>query len=149
MRPLVDTRIMGLINLHEIPSGCPVIVAIMTQSGYNQEDSIMFNKGSVERGLFQATIYHTEKDEDKKINGDEEIRCKPDKTKTNSIKFGNYDKLNENGLIPENSLVENLDIILGKVIPIKENKNDPTKVIKYTDFSRSFKTNEEVYIDQN
>ena len=25
---------------------------------------------------------------------------------TNSIKFGNYDKLNENGLIPENSLVE-------------------------------------------
>ena len=149
MRPLVDTRIMGLINLHEIPSGCPVIVAIMTQSGYNQEDSIMFNKGSVERGLFQATIYHTEKDEDKKINGDEEIRCKPDKTKNNSIKFGNYDKLNENGLIPENSLVENLDIILGKVIPIKENKNDPTKVIKYTDFSRSFKTNEEVYIDQN
>ena len=79
MRPLVDTRIMGLINLHEIPSGCPVIVAIMTQSGYNQEDSIMFNKGSVER-LLQATIYHTEKDEDKKINGDEEIRCKPDKT---------------------------------------------------------------------
>ena len=49
MRPLVDTKIMGLINLHEIPSGCPVIVAIMTQSGYNQEDSIMFNKGSVER----------------------------------------------------------------------------------------------------
>ena len=94
MRPLVDTRIMGLINLHKIPSGCPVIVAIMTQTGYNQEDSIMFNKGAIDRGLFQATIYHTEKDEDKKINGDEEIRCKPDKTKTNSIKFGNYDKLN-------------------------------------------------------
>ena len=34
----------------------------------------------------------------------------------------------ENGLIPENSLVENLDIILGKVIH-KENKNDPTKVL--------------------
>ena len=94
MRPLVDTRIMGLINLHKIPSdGSPVIVAIMTQTGYNQEDSIMFNKGAIDRGLFQATIYHTEKDEDKKINGDEEIRCKPDKTKTSSIKFGNYDKL--------------------------------------------------------
>ena len=57
----------------------------MTQSGYNQEDSIMFNKGSVER-LFQATIYHTEKDEDKKINGDEEIVASQI-NKTNSIKW--------------------------------------------------------------
>ena len=32
-----------------------------------------------------------------------------------------YEKLDKNGLIPENTLVENLDIILGKVIPIKEN----------------------------
>ena len=149
MRPLVDTRIMGLINLHKIPSGCPVIVAIMTQTGYNQEDSIMFNKGAIDRGLFQATIYHTEKDEDKKINGDEEIRCKPDKTKTNSIKFGNYDKLTPEGVIPENTKLDNMDIILGKVVPIKENRNDPTKVIKYTDYSRSIRTTEEMYVDQN
>ena len=57
---------MNLINLHTIPSGAQVVVAIMTlYTGYNQEDSILFNKGSIEsRGLFQATIYHTEKDED-------------------------------------------------------------------------------------
>ena len=79
MRPLVDTSIMNLLKLNKIPSGKMVIVAIMTHSGYNQEDSILFNKGAIDRGLFQATIYHTEKDEDKKINGDEEIRCKPDK----------------------------------------------------------------------
>ena len=77
MRPLVDTRIMNLIKLNQIPSGSQVVVAIMTHSGYNQEDSILFNKGSIDRGLFQATIYHTEKDEDKKIHGDEEIRCRP------------------------------------------------------------------------
>ena len=81
-RPLVDTRIMNMIELMKIPSGSNVIVAIMTHTGYNQEDSLLFNKGSVDRGLFQATIYHTEKDEDKqKINGDEEIRCKPDISK--------------------------------------------------------------------
>ena len=85
-RPLVDTRIMNLIKLNEIPSGIPVIVAIMTYTGYNQEDSIMFNQGSINRGLFQATIYHTEKDEDKKLHGDDEVRCKPDKNKTKSTK---------------------------------------------------------------
>jgi DNA-directed RNA polymerase II subunit RPB2 len=149
MRPLVDTRLMNIIKVNNIPSGCQVIVAIMTHTGYNQEDSILFNKGAVDRGLFQATIYHTEKDEDKKVHGDEEIRCKPDKSKTKGMKFGNYNKINNQGVIPENTLVENRDIIIAKVVTIKENKNDHTKLIKYEDCSKSFRTNEETYIDKN
>jgi DNA-directed RNA polymerase beta subunit len=149
-RPLVDTRTMNLIQLNKIPSGTNVIVAIMTHTGYNQEDSLLFNKGSIDRGLFTTTIYHTEKDEDKqKINGDEEIRCKPDPNKTKGMKFGNYNKVNNKGVIPENTLVENRDIIIAKVVPIKENRNDHTKVIKFEDQSRIHRTNEETYIDKN
>ena len=149
MRPLVDTRLMNVLKLNDIPSGEMVIVAIATYSGYNQEDSIIFNQGSVDRGLFQATIYHTENDVDKKIHGDEEIRCKADKTKTKGIKFANYEKLNSKGVINENTLVENRDIIIGKIIPIKENKNDHTKVIKYQDLSRAYRTKEECFVDKN
>ena len=65
------------------------------------------------------------------------------------MKFGNYKKLNNKGLVPENTLIENKDIILGKIIPIKENRNDHTKVIKYSDQSLSYKTHEETYIDKN
>jgi intein/homing endonuclease len=148
-RPLVDTRVMGMIKLDQIPSGSAVIVAIMTYSGYNQEDSILVNKGSIDRGLFNATIYHTEKDEDKKINGDEEIRCKPDPSKTKGMKFGNYDKVNNKGLVPENTFIENRDIIIAKVVPIKENRNDHTKLIKYEDHSKIHRTTEETYIDKN
>ncbi len=149
MRPLVDTRVMRMIKLDEIPSGAPVIVAIMSYTGYNQEDSILINKGSIDRGLFSATIYHTEKDEDKKLNGDEEIRCKPDSTKTKGMKFGNYGKLNSKGVIPENSIIENRDIIMGKVIPIKENRNDHTKLVKYEDVSKMHRTTEDSYVDRN
>ena len=149
MRPLVDTRLMNMIQLNKIPSGNMVIVAIMSYSGYNQEDSILFNQGSLDRGLFGATIYHTEKDEDKKIQGDEEIRCRADRTKTKGMKFANYDKLNDKGVIPENTLLENGDIIIGKIVPIKENRNDPTKVIKYKDQSRVYRTSEECYVDKN
>jgi DNA-directed RNA polymerase II subunit RPB2 len=148
-RPLVDTRVMGMIKLDQIPSGSAVIVAIMTYSGYNQEDSILVNKGSIDRGLFNATIYHTEKDEDKKINGDEEIRCKPDPSKTKGMKFGNYDKVNNKGLVAENTFIENRDIIIAKVVPIKENRNDHTKLIKYEDHSKIHRTTEESYIDKN
>ena len=148
-RPLVDTRVMNAIHLNKVPSGCQIHVAIMTHTGYNVEDSVMINKGSIDRGLFSATIYHTEKDEDKNIIRDEIIRCKPDPAKTRGIKFGNYDKLNAQGFIPENTLVEDRDIIIAKIIPIKENRNDPTKVIKYEDQSHVFSTAEDTYVDKN
>ena len=150
MRPLVETRIMDLIHLNKIPSGSQLIVAIMTHTGYNQEDSLLINKGSIDRGMALTTVYHTEKDEDKqKINGDEEIRCKPDPNKTKGLKMGNYNKVNSKGVIPENTLVENRDVIIAKVTPIKENRNDHTKVIKYEDQSKIYKTTEETYIDKN
>ena len=147
-RPLVDTRIMNIIKVNQIPSGSNVIVAIMTHTGFNQEDSLLFNKGSIDRGLFQATIYHTEKDEDKKIHGEEEIRCKPDPSKTQKMKFGNYNKINKDGVVPENTFLENRDIIISKMIPIKEHKNDHTKLVKYEDQSKIYKTNEESYVDK-
>ena len=148
-RPLVDTRLMNFIHLNRIPSGTQIHVAIMTHTGYNQEDSVLINKGSLDRGLFLATIYHTEKDEDKNIIRDEIIRCQPDPAKTKGIKFGNYNKLNPNGFIPENQLVENRDVIIAKIVPIKENRNDPMKTIKYEDQSKTFRTTEETYIDKN
>ena len=149
MRPLVDTRIMDLIELNRAPSGSQVIVAIMTYSGYNQEDSILFNEGSIKRGLFQASIFTTIKDEDKKILGDEEIRSKPDQTKTKGMKYANYNKVNENGVIPENTLVENRDIIIAKYLPIKDARNDHTKQVKYEDQSVMYRTSEETYVDKN
>lgn len=148
-RPLVDTRLMNFIHLNNIPSGCMVNVAIMTHTGYNQEDSVLISKGALDRGLFMATIYHTEKDEDKNIIRDEIVRCKPDKTRTKGIKFGNYDKLTSQGFIPENELVENRDVIIAKIVPIKENRNDPTKTIKFEDQSKTFRTTEETYVDKN
>ncbi len=148
-RPLVDTRLMNFIHLNSIPSGCQIHVAIMAHTGYNMEDSVLVNKGSIDRGLFSATIYHTEKDEDKNIIRDEIIRCKPDPSKTRGIKFGNYNKLNSQGFMPENTLIEDRDIIIAKIIPIKENRNDPTKLIKYEDQSHVYSTSEDTYVDKN
>ena len=149
MRPLVETRIMNMLQLNKLPSGNQVIVAIMTHGGYNQEDSILFNKASCDRGLFNAFIYHTEKDEDKKTNGEEEIRIKPNKLTTKNMKFANYDKINKHGVMDENTLIEDKDVVIAKVSVIRDNKNDNTKLIKYEDHSRSYRTDEECYVDKN
>jgi DNA-directed RNA polymerase II subunit RPB2 len=149
-RPLVDTRVMRMLKMDELPCGTPVIVAIMTYTGYNQEDSVMLNQGSIDRGLFRTTAYETKRDEDKKTHGEVEVRCKPIEHKTRGMKFSNYSKLGADGLLPVNTRIENMDIIMGKVSPIKAARSDPNAVIKFEDASKTHRTDEyECYIDKN
>ncbi len=147
-RPLVDTRLMNWLDLVKIPSGQQIHVAIMSHTGYNQEDSVLINRGSIDRGMFLTTIYHTEKDEDKNITRFVS-RCKPDPAKTKGIKYGNYDRIGQDGFMQENELIRDRDVIMAKVLHIKENRNDPTKVIKFEDQSKCYRTHEETYIDKN
>jgi DNA-directed RNA polymerase II subunit RPB2 len=147
-RPLVDTRLMNWLDLVKIPSGQQIHVAIMSHTGYNQEDSVLINKGSIDRGMFLTTIYHTEKDEDKNITRFVS-RCRPDPTKTKGVKYGNYDKIGSDGFVAENTMINDRDVIMAKVVHIKENRNDPTKVIKFEDQSKCYRTTEETYIDKN
>ena len=150
MRPLVETRISDILGLNKLPSGAMLIVAIGTYTGYNQEDSIIFNRAAVERGLMAATIYNTEKNEERKGVGDDEIRGAPNGSKTRGMKFANYDKLNPDGLVPPNTPLANKDIIVGKYSQIRANRNDPTKPIKFKDSSVMFRSNgEDCYLDMN
>jgi DNA-directed RNA polymerase II subunit RPB2 len=147
-RPLVDTRLSNTLKLQNMPCGSQLVVAIMSYTGYNQEDSVLLNQSAIDRGLFQTTVLHTEKDEDINTHGEEEIRGKPDKSRTQGIKFGNYDKVDSNGIVPENTKLDKGDIIMAKVATIKENRNDNTKVIKYRDQSNIFRSGDNCYVDK-
>ena len=57
--PLVNTKISNNIKFNEMPGGANVVIAIASYTGYNQEDSIIFNKNSFkEVYLIQHTIEH-------------------------------------------------------------------------------------------
>jgi DNA-directed RNA polymerase II subunit RPB2 len=145
-KPLLSNRITEHIHCDKLPNGINCIVAIACYSGYNQEDSIIFNQAAIDRGLFSSTFYRTYKDEEKKnqLSGDEDKFCKPQLDKLLFPKPCNYDKLNDDGFIDKNTYVSDGDIIVGKVIPIKGNKE-----YNYRDASTNIRTNEEGYIDSN
>ena len=42
-----------------MPGGANVVIAIASYTGYNQEDSIIFNKNSLQRGIFNSAYYRT------------------------------------------------------------------------------------------
>ena len=98
---------MRYLNADKLSTGINVIVAIATYSGYTQEDSIIFNRASIERGLFSSTFYRTYKEEEKKnqLSGEEEKFCKPDKSKLLFPKPSNYSKLNKQGFIDKDTYV--------------------------------------------
>jgi DNA-directed RNA polymerase beta subunit len=57
--PLVKSRFLEYITHEENTYGVNTIVAIMSYTGYNVEDSILVNEGSLKRGLFRTTYYST------------------------------------------------------------------------------------------
>jgi len=145
-KPLISNRIMEHINCDKLPNGTNVIVAIATYAGYNQEDSIIFNQSSIDRGLFSSTFYRTYKEEEKKnqLSGEEDKFCKPDVNKLLYPKPCNYSILDDDGFVPKDTYVTDGDIIIGKTIPIKNNSD-----FNYRDSSIGIKYSEEGYIDEN
>ena len=145
-KPLVNSRLINYLPSSHLPSGINAVVAIACYSGFNQDDSTMFNQSAIDRGLFHSTFYRSYKDEEKKYQntGEEEKFCKPNPKLTKSLKVANYEKLAVNGFAPENVRVDEDDVIIGKVIPMK-NKQGQTI---YKDNSTSLRPNENGYIDK-
>lgn len=145
-KPLVSTKLSKYTYSDELPSGINSVVAIMTHTGFNQEDSVMINKSAIDRGLFTSTYFKSYKDQCSKNHstGEEEVFCKPDPATTAHMKPYNYDKLGEDGFIPKNTAVNGSDILIGKVMPHKMHG-----VIHPRDTSHVMKANDEGFIDMN
>ena len=146
-RPIVATEGMEYNNMLNLPAGENAIVAIMSYTGYNQEDSLIFNQSAIDRGIFRVDSmkkFHSEIQKNPSTSQDD-IFMKPDRNKVTGMKQGNYDKLNEKGFIPEETIIENEDILIGKVSPIQPTGNN-NKV--YKDSSEVFKSNVDGVIDR-
>ena len=76
-----------------------------------QEDSIIGNQSSIERGIFRSAFFRTYHDEK---SGDDEKFEIPDFRKTIGRKHGSYEKLDKDGIIEPGCTVSGDDIIIGK-----------------------------------
>ena len=139
--PLVQTRAMKYLNTLNLPNGENVIVAIACYSGYNQEDSLIFNQSALDRGLFRSYVLKKYTDEIKKnpSTSQDDKFTKPDPSKVSGIRKANYDKLNMKGHVDKETQIESGDIIIGKVSPIDPGTDNQSKIFK--DNSTVYKSN--------
>jgi DNA-directed RNA polymerase beta subunit len=130
-KPLITTRASKYNNTDIMASGENIVVAISTYTGFNQEDSIVFNLSAIDRGLFRSTSLKKEFSQIQKnqSTSQDDVFMKPNPSKVAGMKHGSYDKLNEKGYVPEETTIVDGDIIIGKVSPIQPVGNS-NKVFK-------------------
>ncbi|CAN8106334.1 unnamed protein product [Discula destructiva] len=124
-KPLATTRSMEFLKFRELPAGQNAIVAIACYSGYNQEDSVIMNQSSIDRGLFRSLFFRSYTDSEKRvgINVVESFE-KPFRSDTLRLKHGTYDKLDDDGIIAPGVRVSGEDIIIGKTSPINADNQE-------------------------
>ena len=146
-KPLVNTKIAKYIHTDILPCGENAVVMIGCYTGYNQDDSIIFNQTSIDRGLFRSISLkkYSSKIEKNQSTSQDDIFMKPDITKLTGTRHAVYDKLNDKGYVPEETIVENGDVIIGKVTPIQP---APGSNKCFKDSSEIYKSQETAIIDK-
>ena len=117
--PIVKSRYLKITTNEEHPYGENAIVAIACFTGFNVEDAVIFNKGSLERGIFRTTYYtmyeaHEESSKVANTTIDSKF-CNVENENVVGLKPGfDYSHLDESGLIKENTPLTDKTIIIGK-----------------------------------
>ena len=150
-QPVVMTHNSKHMNMRRIPNGSTVIIAVSSDKGYNQEDSLMFNKSSIDRGLFRSSFFRTYHVEERKnqSTGEEEQFAKPNPNNTLQLRHCSYDALSEDGFPIEGKYVKGGDAIVGKVVPMCNRKKQTTTVFdkEFRDNSTYIRNNEDGIVD--
>uniref|UniRef100_A0A914VVN6 DNA-directed RNA polymerase subunit beta n=1 Tax=Plectus sambesii TaxID=2011161 RepID=A0A914VVN6_9BILA len=124
-KPLVTTRSMEYLRFNELPAGINAIVAILSYSGYNQEDSVIMNASGIDRGLFRSVFYRSYRDQESNLDSyNEELIEMPTRDKVSGMRQSIYDKLDDDGVISPGMRVSGDDVIIGKTISLPDTEDD-------------------------
>ncbi|CRG96398.1 DNA-directed RNA polymerase I subunit RPA2, putative [Plasmodium gallinaceum] len=140
--PLVVTRDYEFYGVDNYPSGTNAVVAILSYTGYDMEDALILNKGSVDRGIFQTHIYKTELIDLQKVAGSGDFVF------GNNIKYTNSYKNNNNnyehiGKMLNNDGLPSIQQKIKESSPLYSYINKKNELTTY----ESFKRHGEYYVD--
>ncbi len=119
-KPLVQTHVYSVLPYDRHPNGNNVVIAVASFDGYNMEDSIVINAGSLQKGLFWSFMYRSYEAEQKRyLGGQEDIIGIPEAGVRGYAGEDAYKHLSEDGISYPETDLESDKVIIGRVSPLR------------------------------
>jgi len=117
-QPICKTVMHDIVGYNNHPAGQNIVVAVMSYRGYNMEDSVILNKGSIQRGFARSTYYRPCVTEELRYSGGliDQVGI-PDKEVKGYKTERDYRFLEEDGIIYPEAQVKEGDVVIGKTSP--------------------------------
>ncbi len=116
--PITQSFMHDVIDFKKHPAGQNIVIAVMSYEGYNMEDALILNKGSVDRGFARSTYFKPFAAEELRYQGGlvDEISI-PDKEVKGYKSEKDYRLLEEDGIVYTGAKVKEEDVLIGKISP--------------------------------
>ncbi len=117
-KPIVRSFIYDTLNTY--PAGQNLIVAIMTHEGYNMEDALVMNQGSLDRGVGRSFFFRPYSGIEVNYSGGLKDKIAIPEKDTSGYKMeSSYRFLEEDGIIYPEAEISEGEVLIGKTSPPK------------------------------